>query len=89
MTLARCRAAAAMITLPTAGLPVKKMWSTGKSSNTSASLSSSSKAETRRSSNTAWTTSRMTRAVAGVKELGFTIAVLPAASAATVGSNNR
>jgi hypothetical protein len=31
----------------------------------------------------------MTRAVAGVKELGFNIAVLPAASAATVGSNNR
>lgn len=44
VTLARCRPAAAMITLPTAGLPVKKMWSTGKSNNTSATLSSPSKA---------------------------------------------
>ena len=85
VTLARCRAAAAITSLPTRVLPVKKMWLKGSSSSAVATFTSPSNTATSFSSKASRTIFAATRAVAGHRSVSFTMQQLPAAMAAASG----
>src|SRR3546814_7651421 len=66
VTEVRCFAAAAITILPTCGLPVKKMWSKGRSSSACETEASPSQTATRFAGKVSSTICRMTDDVAGV-----------------------
>ena len=78
-------AAAAMTIRPTAGLPVKKMWSKGSASNAVATSTPPSTTVTRSGAKHSATICAIRADVAGVSSDGFRIAEQPAASAETNG----
>jgi hypothetical protein len=85
----RWRAAAAITTLPTAGLPVKKTWSKGSSWRAMATSAAPSNTATSDSSKVSSTISRIRVDIAGDCSDGLMTAVLPAAMAETSGPNAR
>ncbi len=89
VTLVRCLAAAAMTTLPTAGEPVKKIWSKGRAS----SALEVGKLPSNRATSSLVKISAMMRAIradtAGIISDGLMITVLPAARADTSGPKHR
>ena len=89
VTGVRCSAAAFMTTRPTAGLPVKKMWSHFFLSNASATAASPSMTATSRSSNSSPRMRFMHALVCGVSSEGLITTQLPAAIAETSGPSVR
>ena len=89
VTEVRCLAAAAITILPTAGEPVKKMWSNGSASSAVEVAASPSKIATSSSVKHSFTIFTITAVVCGVISLGFKIAVLPAEMADTSGTKQR
>ncbi len=89
VTEARCFAAAAITSFPTRVLPVKKMWSKGRSSRASATGASPSIIATSFSGKASARSARRARLVSGTFSEGLMITTLPAATAPTSGPTVR
>ena len=87
VTEVRCSAAARMTTLPTAGLPVKKMCPQRSARSSWATVASPSTTVTSSDGNTRATNSRSQAAVFGVSSEGLMTAQHPAAMAETSGES--